>query len=787
MKIKKALSTLNYNNISTILIVFGIFLIGCIWVTLYHKIDNEKEIEINNAIKVTTNLAYAFEEHMSRTINSADQAVLFLKYQYEKEGQSINIPQYIKEGRFANLPFVLMGIINENGDLILCSQAPFVPSNLKDREHFRVHQNTNSGNLFISKPVLGRSSGKWSIQFTRRINKPDGEFGGVAFVSVDPFYFTEFYRRLNLGKNSSITLVGQDGIVRARLSNENAEMGQALNNGNLMEMLQSNEDGFFILESPIDGIERIYSFRALRNHPLAVVVGVDKNIILKSLNDRINSYYKIAGLITIVVFMFIIVLLRITLTQNHVKEKLKKAHDKMEAQVNLRTQELIQKNEDIRKMAYLDMLTGLPNRAYLKEKLESEMVKARLGESSGLVIFIDLDELKSVNDVYGHTWGDKLICTAASLITDVVGKDALVSRLGGDEFVVLIPGKTDRKQSTDIANQIMRSLGFKFEVSGDIFFVSASIGLALYPTDGDTAEEILKNADTAMYAAKKAGKKCWRFFEKAMQIEASEKILLTSSLRLAIERNELLLNYQPQVDTVSRSIIGFEALLRWNSPEYGVVPPERFVPFTEQSGLILPIGKWVIRQACQFVRKLSDKGLPEIYVAVNISPLQLTSDDFIDIVRNELQEANIKPCQLELEITENVLIASMEDSIKKLNQLRALGVGVSLDDFGTGYSSLTYLRSLPVGTVKIDKSFIDMIAKDKVQEQVIGGIIQMAHILNIQVLAEGVENDQQLEYLVKNKCDKVQGFLISPPVPEINAIEILMGLNYHKIDGPRQR
>jgi EAL domain-containing protein (putative c-di-GMP-specific phosphodiesterase class I) len=275
-----------------------------------------------------------------------------------------------------------------------------------------------------------------------------------------------------------------------------------------------------------------------------------------------------------------------------------------------------------------------------------------------------------------------------------------------------------------------------------------------------------------MYAAKKAGKNCWRFYEATMQTEAYNKILLINSLRHAVERDELLLHYQPQVggDGVT---VGFEALLRWNSLEYGSISPARFILLAEQSGLIQSIGNWVLRESCRFARRLADEGWGHIHVAVNVSPCQLCADDFIDSVRQALLSAGIEPGQLEIEITENALIESLEESTHILNKLQFMGIRLSLDDFGTGYSSLTYLQRLPVRTLKIDKAFIDMILTDGAQKAIIGSIVDMAHIMEMTVVAEGVETEAQVEYLLRCHCDLLQGYITGSPMPEEEAVRFL--------------
>lgn len=436
-------------------------------------------------------------------------------------------------------------------------------------------------------------------------------------------------------------------------------------------------------------------------------------------------------------------------------------------------EELSQKTEEIRQMAYYDILTGLPNRAYLHERLGDEMELVRRGEQCGAVLFIDLDDLKLINDTFGHSCGDAVITMSGKRIVEVAGSSAFIGRIGGDEFIVLLPGESSREKVTKLADQIIQFACQDIEALGTRFHTSASVGIALYPNDGDTVEEICKNADNAMYAAKKAGKNCWRFYEATMQTEAYDKIVLINSLRHAVERNELLLHYQPQVNLSNGEIIGFEALARWHSVEHGHITPARFIPLAEQSGLIQGIGAWVLREASVFAKKLADSGYAHLHVAVNVSPYQLCSDGFIESVQAVLRELELEPRQIELEITETALIGSLEEGARRLQALKDLGLGLSLDDFGTGYSSLTYLQQLPVNTLKIDKAFIDMIILQDTKKGIIKSIVDMAHSLQMTVVAEGVETAEQLEYLGQCSCDRFQGYIISRPVPEEDAIKFL--------------
>ena len=435
--------------------------------------------------------------------------------------------------------------------------------------------------------------------------------------------------------------------------------------------------------------------------------------------------------------------------------------------------EQIEKQQQAHWLAYHDSLTGLPNRASLAVRLEQELICANRGEAVGVVIFVDLDDLKVVNDHYGHSCGDAVIIQAGKHIFDALGQETFVARIGGDEFVLVIPGEQNFDNVAAMAARLVASLSQDYPVCGEFIRLSASLGVAFYPKDGNTVEDILKNADSALYAAKNTGKNCWRFYDEAFRKESYDRMVLAGSLHRALERQELFLHFQPQVACNRRRIVGFEALLRWASPEHGDVSPVRFIPLAEQSGLIHPIGRYVLQEACRFAACLKNAGYGNLRVAVNISPRQLAAPDFVGSVQQCIAETDIEADQLELEVTENVFIESIDDSIKKLLLLKEIGVFLALDDFGTGYSSLNYLRRLPVHTLKIDKSFIDLLPDDKSQEWFVRIIIEMAHSLNLHVVAEGVEQQQQLVWLERSGCDVIQGYVYSRPAPAEEAIRLL--------------
>lgn len=431
-------------------------------------------------------------------------------------------------------------------------------------------------------------------------------------------------------------------------------------------------------------------------------------------------------------------------------------------------------DEEIWRLANRDVLTGLANRRLLIERLRSELSLARTGEACGALLYLDLDNFKYVNDSCGHAKGDQLLVEIADkLVALVDDKKHFLARLGGDEFVILLPDISQDFAIAHNANNILNALSREVYLCGHQFSLSVSIGIVRYPFDGIEVDEILKNADTALYVAKSAGKNGFRFFEASMQAALIEKLNMERSLREAVGNEEFLLHFQPIVHLATGGIAGFEALLRWNHPQRGLVSPAQFIPLVEESGLIVPIGAWVMRTACAFARKLLDCGcMDSCYITVNVSIKQLVCDNFVDMVLAALDEAGVPPSTLVIEITETLLMdsESFDDNVAKIKELKNVGVRVALDDFGTGYSSLTYLKQLPIDVVKIDRSFVDDLTAGGKNKAIIGSIIGLAHTIGLTVVAEGVETEAQRDLLQGYQCDFIQGYLISRPIPETEAL-----------------
>lgn len=435
--------------------------------------------------------------------------------------------------------------------------------------------------------------------------------------------------------------------------------------------------------------------------------------------------------------------------------------------------DLKNQEEQIRHLAYHDSLTGLPNRHFITEQLGGVLAATAQTELQGAVFFLDLDNFKVINDSCGHAAGDQVLIQFAQELVAVFGDTHSVARFGGDEFVVLLDGVTGHGEIEQYAERILKVTRKAIKISGQRFRLSASIGIVLYPRDGRDVDEILKNADTALYAVKNDGKNSWLYYNPVMQATMIQRLSLEQSLRDALFNDEFHLHYQPIVNVHDGRVRGFEALLRWQSSNYGVVPPMTFIPIAEECGLIIPIGNWVLRNACLFALRLLASGYEDFFVAVNISVKQLTHPDFVANIRGLLAETGLPAAYLELEITETVLMDAVDESVKKLLELKELGVKLALDDFGTGYSSLTYLKQLPIEVLKIDKSFVADLTGSEKTPGMIESIIQLSHRLGIQVVAEGVETSEQQMSLQGYNCDMTQGYLTCRPVPDSDIFAFL--------------
>lgn len=415
-------------------------------------------------------------------------------------------------------------------------------------------------------------------------------------------------------------------------------------------------------------------------------------------------------------------------------------------------------------LANHDTLTNLPNRPLLLDRLRKALALASRTKHLVALLFLDLDNFKWVNDSLGHASGDKLLITVAERLTATVRSSDTVARLGGDEFVVLLLQPRTNQEIIQIAEKLIEAVAQPADLGGQSFHVTTSIGISVYPHDGGEAATLLKHADTAMYAAKAQGKNQYRFFDQAMNKAATERLELERDLRQAVRNNQFVLYYQPKLCLRTNTICGTEALIRWEHPTRGMVPPDQFIPLAEETALIIEIGEWVLREACHQARIWQDTNARIRSIAVNLSAIQIESDTFVDTAQRILEESGITPRAIEFELTESAVLRSPDRSIATLNRLKGLGFQLALDDFGTGYSSLSYLKRLPVDTLKIDRGFVEGIPHDEDDAQIVRMIVALAKSIHMEIVAEGIENQEQYDFLKDLGCDFLQGYLIARPL-----------------------
>lgn len=433
----------------------------------------------------------------------------------------------------------------------------------------------------------------------------------------------------------------------------------------------------------------------------------------------------------------------------------------------------IRSEEQLNFLATHDALTHLPNRTLLIDRLGQSVARGHWQKRLVAVMFLDLDRFKVINDTLGHSLGDLLIKAVSERLTASVRGGDTVARLGGDEFIIILADIGYAEDVARVAEKILNSLSKPFNLEGRELFITTSIGISIYPNDGEQPETLLKNADTAMYRAKEQGRNNYQHYSAAMNASAFERLMIETSLRQALERREFLLYYQPQVDLATWQIVGIEALIRWKHPTMGLVSPAKFIPLAEETGLIIPIGEWVLRTACSQNNAWQAAGFPPIRVSVNVSGCQFRQSDLIQTIRRVLDETGLAPRYLEIELTESVLMKNEEKMISAIGTLREMGVSISIDDFGTGYSSLSYLKRFVIQNLKIDQSFIRDITTNPDDAAIVTAIITLAHSLKLKVIAEAVETDDQLQSLRALQCDQMQGYLFSRPLPAEEMTKLL--------------
>lgn len=844
-----------------------------------HSLEESRIQDIQRAEVQTQNLAQALNQSLTSRLERIDQSLQTIARELEAS------PQTGASGNSAidRVVAVQQDLLHESDALRITDARGDVligrgidrqnPINVIDRDYFIHHRDTPASGLFMSKPLLGRIRNEWIVTFSRRVNLPDGGFGGVVLASISVESLHAMLDRFDVGPSGTITLRSSELEFIARqptvLRGQTLAIGDRNVSRELQELVRSGETRTtYHTTTPFDQVRRVFTFHRLEKAPLIILVGMaEEDYLAQWSKDRVVTA-GVLVLFLLVTLLSALFLWRSWLRQQAAFESLTTAeartrlfssvfqqggeafvvtdrenrivevNDAFTRLTGYSPAEVIGRNprilssghttpdeyrdmwraierkgfwqgemwdrykdghtypkwmtisvvrdnegrignyiatfaniselkaaeDKIRFLAHHDALTGLPNRLNLQARLDQILAVARREGQQVAVVFIDLDNFKHINDSLGHKVGDGLLVEVANRLRNCVRASDVVARLGGDEFVVVLEN-AGALAVPQVVDKIIKSLAAPCRIDEFNLHTMASFGISLFPDDGEAVEVLMKNADTAMYHAKAIGKNGYQFFATAMNVAATERLALESDLRQALAEGHLCLHFQPQIDVPSGRVVGMEALARWPHPERGMIPPDKFIPIAEQSGLIIALGAWVLDEALRQLTEFEKSGLSGLRVAVNLSAHQLRDPGLPDAIDEALGRHGLAPSRLELEITESVAMDNPEKTAQLFGQLRKKGIGLAIDDFGTGYSSLAYLKQLPFHRLKIDRSFVKDIEDDKNDAVICAATLSLAHSLGLEVVAEGVETPAQHAFLAGLGCDLVQGYYYSRPLP----------------------
>jgi diguanylate cyclase (GGDEF)-like protein len=727
--------------------LIAVFLLAVIWGTTLGLIRiNHAGAERDAAISNRELLA-TYEAQVVRVLREIDQTLNLVKFWHERTGMHGALSELKDQGLLPPDLVFTVGIADRDGTIVE-STRPLGAVSVADQDYFRRQRDSDA--IFVGQLPRG-ATGDGKLPFSRRLNAANGDFGGIVIVAVDAAFFVSGYDASKLGERGVLGILGTDGIFRVRRSGDSMFSGDAIDYSSLQQGPDEVETEPPVLRSSWDGEWRWSRAREIYGFPLAILVGLSQDEQLAAVRRNSDGYIwrAAAGSVGIVLLMALLGRMSWQLAQSRLREsETKLAHA-----------------QRVEYLAYHDGLTGLPNRSMFSKLLSQRISEAHRYNRQLAVAFLDLDRFKQINDTLGHEAGDQLLREVATRLQGCVRDSDTVARLGGDEFVVLLPELADGKYAATVAQKILAVIAKAFTLIGHEFRVTASIGISTFPQDGEDEQTLTKNADIAMYQAKAEGKNNFQFYSEKLNANSLERLTLESSLRHALERDEFRLHYQAKRDIRSGRIAGMEALLRWEHPDLGTVAPMQFIPIAEETGLIVPIGKWVLKTACLQSVAWQKEGLPPLGIAVNMTARQFSDEYLLHDIASILETTGMNPRLLELELTESLLIHDVENTLRILTGLKSLGIRIAVDDFGTGYSSLATLQRFPLDTVKIDRLFVGGLVGASEDTGLADAIIAMGKSLSLTVVAQGVETKEQAEFLRLHACDELQGFYFNKPMP----------------------
>lgn len=728
--------------------ILAVLLLGILWGTTWNLISAERSAAKIAATSSARELGETYEAQVVRALREIDQTLKVVKYAYQGGGeQQVLIDLAASQLLLPDFLFVVS--ITDKTGAVRASTGEMSVANVADEDYFKLQLDNDE--FAIGRPRQATDSGEWQLVFSRRLADQQGAFAGIVMVSVGVEYFVSGYDISKLGEQGVLGLLGTDGVFRVLRTGDAIATGGVVDYSTLVR--ESDEDTDEIPSSVIvnswDGVKRFTSARKLFEFPVAVVLGLSLEEQMRPVAAQHRIYIIRAAAVSVSLIVVMTLLARLSIQLQRSRQ------EAMEEQ--------IKHAERVEYLAYHDGLTGLPNRSFFSKSLHQGIAEAGRYNRKLALLFLDLDRFKLINDTLGHDVGDDLLQEVAVRLRQVLRETDMVARLGGDEFVVILPEINEEKYLSEVCKKILQSVGRVYEFAGQNFRITGSIGISVFPADGQDEQSLMKSADIAMYHAKDQGKNNFRFYSEDINKESLQRMALESSLRMALERNQLLLHYQEKRDLQSNQVSGVEALLRWQHPELGLVAPRQFIPLAEETGLIIPIGKWVIETACKQCVAWQAKGAPPCKMAINLTARQFGDAHLVDDLAEALRVSGMDPKLLELEITEVVFMNNIDKAVETLTRVKAMGVRVAIDNFGTSYTSLSALKQFQFDSVKIDGSIIRDSVINEEDRALMEAIISMGKTLAVTVVAEGVETQEQATFLRESRCDEVQGFFYDKP------------------------
>lgn len=734
----------------------AIVVLGIVWGTTLNLIRGERAAAERIAAASAHHQGHTYEAQVLRVLHDIDRTLKFVKYAYERVGDPAVLSELNDKALLPPDLLFVVTITDAKGDLVAGTKASAMPATAGPRS---ARADEPLDGLRIDGPLVDPRSGKWRLEFSRGLRAADGRPSGVVNIAVDAAHFVSGYEHAEMGAHGLIAMVGIDGVILARRSGETVAFGGPIDYKSVR--LDTGDIAYAagLVTSPWDGVKRYTVAHRLAGFPVAVIVGLSEEERLAPSQAARRRYVWWATAGSAVTLAILAVLGWMSRELAHGRRRIVAEH--------------VAHGERVEYMAYHDRLTGLPNRTLLSNLLAGSINLAQRNVRRLAVLFVDLDGFKHVNDTLGHEAGDQMLQEVASRLKGCLRESDTVARVGGDEFVALLPDVEDEQHVAAVARKVIAAIAGTFIIRGREFHVTASVGIGLYPEDGSDEAALMKCADTAMYHAKADGKNGFQFYSARLNVASQERLVLEAGLREALELNELELHYHARRDIGSERITGLEALLRWRHHAMGEVAPARFIPVAEDTGLIVPIGKWALRTACGQGVAWREAGLPRLTIAVNLAARQFHDENLVPDLAQVLAETGMDPNLLELEISESLLLRDVERALPIVAGVKALGVRIAIDDFGMGYLSLAALRKFHLDTIKIHRPFIRDIAGAPEDTAVARAIIEMARSLSPTVVAQGVETPEQAELLRRNACIEQQGFLFGKPAPADQVTRLL--------------